>query len=91
MNRKFWVILVFAALSSLFAMSLNAQSTFGEIRGTVVDPTGAVIAGATVSTKNTGTGDTRRVTTDADGNYSALNLDAGIYDVKWRIAASVRR
>ncbi len=81
MNRKFWVILVFAALNSLLAMSLNAQSTFGEIRGTVVDPTGAVIAGATVSTKNTGTGDTRRVTTDADGNYSALNLDAGIYDV----------
>lgn len=62
-------------------MYLNAQSTFGEIRGTVSDPTGAVIAGAAVSTKNTGTGDTRKVTTDADGNYSALNLDAGIYDV----------
>src|SRR3954452_15991155 len=66
---------------ALASMSLNAQSTFGEIRGTIVDPTGAVIAGASVTTRNVATGDSRKVTTDADGNYSALNLDAGSYEV----------
>jgi hypothetical protein len=78
MKRIVWEFLVFVALSS---MSLNAQSTFGEIRGTVVDPSGAVVAGASVTTRNTGTSDTRKVATDSDGNYSALNLDAGTYEV----------
>ncbi|MEP6539755.1 MAG: carboxypeptidase-like regulatory domain-containing protein, partial [Bryobacteraceae bacterium] len=64
MNRNFRIILFAAALFSLLAISSNAQSTFGEIRGIVVDPTGAVIAGASVSAQNTRTGDTRKVSTD---------------------------
>ncbi|MGH9658083.1 MAG: carboxypeptidase-like regulatory domain-containing protein, partial [Bryobacteraceae bacterium] len=61
--------------------SAPAQSTFGEIRGTVTDATGAVVAGAAVSAKNTGTGETRKVTTSDAGNYEILNLDAGTYEV----------
>ncbi len=81
MRRNLANLLYFLALGSLFATCLSAQSTFGEIRGTVVDPSGAVISGAKVTARNTGTGESRTILSDAAGNYSALNLDAGTYDV----------
>src|SRR5947209_2882821 len=54
MNTKggMWIVLALCCLGRLIA-----QSTFGEIRGTVTDPTGAVVVGATVTATNTGTGD----------------------------------
>ena len=36
-------------------LSLNAQTTAGAIVGTVTDPSGAIIAGATVTITNMGT------------------------------------
>ncbi|MGH8534296.1 MAG: carboxypeptidase-like regulatory domain-containing protein, partial [Gammaproteobacteria bacterium] len=75
-SRKLCIILSL----SLGVAPAPAQSTFGEIRGTVTDATGAVVAGAAVSAKNTGTGETRKVTTSDAGNYEVLNLDAGTYE-----------
>jgi len=57
------------------------QSTFGEIRGTVTDPSGSIVVGATVTARNTATNEKRSVETDNAGNYSVLNLDAGPYEV----------
>src|SRR6266542_3370168 len=59
----------------------HAQSTFGEIRGTITDATGGVIAGASVTATNKGTGEIRTSVTDEVGNYSLVNLPAGTYDV----------
>ncbi len=39
-------------LAVLFAVTSPAQSTFGEFTGTVKDPSGAVVAGATITVKN---------------------------------------
>ena len=47
------VILAFVLLA---AISLSAQTFRGTILGTVTDPSGAVVAGASVSVKNAGTG-----------------------------------
>ena len=41
----------------LLTTSLGAQVATGDILGTVVDPTGAVVAGATVQVENSGTHD----------------------------------
>ena len=71
--------LTIAGLSLL--SSARAQSVFGEIRGTVTDPSGSVIAGASVTATNTGTNESRKVVTDHAGDYSVLNLDAGMYEV----------
>ena len=60
---------------------LLAQSIYGEIRGTVTDPSGAVISGAAITATNTGTGEPRRVSTDLAGNYAIVNLEAGAYEV----------
>ena len=51
-----------------------AQKTSGEIRGTVTDASGAVVAGAEVSVTNSGTGTTRTATTNESGGYAALDL-----------------
>ncbi|MBI4443552.1 MAG: TonB-dependent receptor [Acidobacteria bacterium] len=59
-----------------------AQVGTGTISGTVRDETNAVIAGATVTVTNTGQGVTRRITTNAQGRYSAPNLEVGNYEVR---------
>jgi len=58
-----------------------AQSTYGEIRGTVQDASGGVLIGATVTATNKGTGEVRTALTDGAGNYSLVNLLAGMYEV----------
>ena len=63
------------------AGNARAQSIFGEIRGTVTDPSGSVIIDASVTVTNTGTGESRKVRTDNSGNYSVLNIEAGTYRV----------
>ncbi|HET9530313.1 MAG TPA: carboxypeptidase regulatory-like domain-containing protein, partial [Blastocatellia bacterium] len=50
--------------------------------GTVTDPSGAVIPGATVTIKDQSTGATRTVTTDAAGNYSVAGLPPGTYKIE---------
>jgi outer membrane receptor protein involved in Fe transport len=63
----------------LLAANLFAQTETGQITGTITDPTGAVIPGATVTVKSTGTGATRTVSTSADGDYTVANLMPGPY------------
>ena len=65
----------------LFAVTSPAQSTFGEFTGTVKDPSGAVIAGCTVTVKNLGTSAIRTATTDTTGAYTVVNLEPGNYEI----------
>ncbi|MBC7927774.1 MAG: TonB-dependent receptor [Bryobacteraceae bacterium] len=73
--------LVFFILLSFAALWAQADGNKGQILGTVSDPNGSVVPNAKVTIKNTGTGFTRELTTDADGKYRALLLDPGNYDV----------
>jgi Carboxypeptidase regulatory-like domain/TonB dependent receptor len=66
----------------LFSVSLFAQGNFGRILGTVTDPSGAVIPGATVSVIDTQRGLARTLTTDAAGEYNAPTLIPGTYTVR---------
>jgi hypothetical protein len=50
--------------------------------GFVVDPSGAVISGATITIKDEKTGATRSVTTDSTGSYSVAGLPPGSYTVE---------
>jgi hypothetical protein len=51
------------------------------VTGHVEDVQGAVIAGATISIKNTGTGASRTTATDASGLYIITNMQPGSYVV----------
>ncbi len=59
----------------------QAQSNAGDLIGVVSDPTGARVAGATVTAKNLDTGLIRTATTDEEGNYRLLLLPPGRYEV----------
>jgi Carboxypeptidase regulatory-like domain len=72
-------IVILAILAS--GAAAFGQSTFGAILGTVTDPSGAVIMGASVTLTNTGTGVDRLTVTNSAGAYSFFNLEAGKYKV----------
>lgn len=66
-------------------LGLSAQQITGNIRGTVTDPSGAVIRGAAVTARQVETGLSRSTTTDRNGNYVLLELPVGHY--RLRVAA----
>lgn len=64
-----------------------AQELAATLTGTVTDPSGAVLAGATVSVHNNEGGvDVRSVTTTNTGNFNITNLPAGRYTVTVKAA-----
>lgn len=65
----------------LFALTLNAQTFRGTIRGTVTDANGAVVPGVELVAKNVGTGIERSTLTDSEGNYTIPEVPIGNYDV----------
>jgi hypothetical protein len=66
---------------------LFAQTYQGRILGSVTDPSGAVISGATVTITNTATGVARNLSTNAAGDYNAPNLEPGPYMVTAQAAS----
>ena len=56
-----------------------AQATTGEITGKVVDATGAVVAGTTVTARQDGTGFSRATKTNTSGEYLLTQLPPGKY------------
>src|SRR4030088_3326350 len=67
----------------LLAMSLSApaESTFGALLGTVTDDSGAVVPHAKITVTNQGENVSHALSTDAQGNFEALNFKAGTYAV----------
>src|SRR6202522_3348190 len=71
------------ALLAVFAgLQVSAQQITGSIRGTVVDPSGAVVQAATVQAQQTETGLTRTARTDRDGSYVLVELPIGHYQIR---------
>ncbi len=69
-------LLLLGSVAGLFA-----QSSTGEIAGSVTDGTGASVAEARVSIRNTETGETRQFQTGASGTYLVPQLNPGPYQV----------
>ena len=70
-----------AAMLSMAAPSLIAQTVTGSIVGTIRDQQGAVIPNARVSARSEGTGLERVAVTDASGGFLIVSIPAGSYDV----------
>src|SRR5579859_4820888 len=71
----------FLLIALLWGTRTNAQLAGATLSGVVSDESGGAVAGAKVVIKNVATGDTRELTTNADGLYSAPNLLPGNYEV----------
>jgi Carboxypeptidase regulatory-like domain len=81
---RVWIgeVLAVLVVAALLVPSLMAQSLVsGDITGTVTDPTGAVVAGATVTAKNTGTGQTVNTSSNGSGAYRFSLLPPGTYTI----------
>jgi hypothetical protein len=75
-KKAVWVCVVFSALAST---SAAAQTPAGAIVGRVLDPSGGVLPGATVTVE--GVDITRTFTTESEGRYRFLDLAPGPYKV----------
>ncbi|HET6144797.1 MAG TPA: TonB-dependent receptor [Candidatus Acidoferrales bacterium] len=75
------VLCAVVVLAAAGAQRLHAQAVGATLAGTVTDASGSVVPKASVAITNTGTGETRTVDTNADGLYSAPNLQPGNYSV----------
>ena len=76
-------------LAVFFLLSLTipalAQVETGQIIGKVIDPNGAVIAGASVTVKSVATGVERSATTDGEGVFTVANLQPGLYEITMQV------
>jgi carboxypeptidase family protein len=75
------VCLIAPVLVLCSVIPCTAQSNKGGLNGTVLDETGAVIPGATVTITNIGTTQSQQLTTSAAGTFSAPLLDPVEYRV----------
>ncbi len=74
--------LCLACLMSLTGISLQAQTVYGSLTGTITDSTGGVIPGASVTITNVGTTEKRNVVSDTAGSYRFVNLVPGRYKIE---------
>ncbi len=82
MKKVITCSLVLLVIAAVMAPSLMAQSLVtGDLTGTVTDPSGAVVSGATVTAKSTSNGSSRTTTTTASGSYRFSLLQPGTYTV----------
>jgi hypothetical protein len=65
----------------LLAGAALAQSDRGAITGTVADPAGALVPGATISAKHIETGAEHQTESTATGNYTLSQLPVGVYQL----------
>ncbi len=80
-NPKFYVCLL-VCLELLFVTLCAAQTETARLQGTITDPSGAVVVGATVTATNISTGRTSDAQTNDSGYYVLSALPAGQYSVE---------
>ena len=68
-------------LSLSFALTVLGQTYRGAVRGTILDPYGRAMPGATVTITNTTTGEIRTATTGEQGEYAITALAPGLYEI----------
>jgi hypothetical protein len=73
------VILLFVCMAAQHGMT---QTVTGAVRGTITDPSGAIVSGATVTATNTASGVATTTRTNNTGEYSIRFLQIGQYKLK---------
>lgn len=74
-------VLAIVMMIGVSAALAQAQASTADLIGTVVDPTGAIIPGASITVKSPTTGINRTTTSNDSGAYQFIGLPPGTYDV----------
>lgn len=77
----YWAIAFLAAVILLIPGAYAQVAGTGSIQGTVQDPTGAVIAGASVTLTETATQVSQTTSTGHDGLFGFPNIKIGVYSI----------
>ncbi|MCM3869317.1 MAG: TonB-dependent receptor [Pyrinomonadaceae bacterium] len=80
-TSTFFLMLAISGLVVFSSLSVFAQATTGNLKGTVTDENGAGVAGATVTAKNQQTGVESSFTATGEGFYNITSLLPGTYTV----------
>jgi hypothetical protein len=84
-GRASWFVLVLSLIVLNLSVAGTAQELAATLTGTVTDPSGALVAGASVVVHSLDTGaDIRSVTTTNTGSFNITNIPAGRYTVTVR-------
>ena len=75
-------LVCFVLFSLTLSTSLAVGQTSGTLSGRVVDSSGGVVPGVTVSARHLERGFERHTVTDADGRFVLASLPVGAYDVR---------
>ena len=79
--RRALVSLAAVFVLCALAVVVDAQTSKGILVGTVRDPSGAVIAGASLTVTSQETDETRHVTSDAQGDFRIEAISPGVYSI----------
>ena len=81
MRRSLSHSLLMVLLVIGLSVAAFGQKTTGAIEGTVKDPKGAVVPGASITVTGVDIGYSRTVTSNAEGFYRLIDVPAGVYNV----------
>lgn len=81
-TKKLLVMMIIVLVARVDIAFPQASVSTAELRGQVTDPTGAAVAGATITVTDVSKGTTRTVTSDDSGNYVILALQPSTYTLK---------
>src|SRR5262245_25035233 len=79
------VALLLAALFCFFAVAPSAlfaqTASTGTVAGTVTDPSGGAVVGATITLADNATGSSRTAVTNETGRYILVDIPSGTYSL----------
>src|SRR5438477_10726270 len=79
--KRLLVATLFTFVLFLLIPAVNPQTFRGSINGTVTDPSGAVVAGATVKATESATSIDHTTGTRSEGQFAFQDLPLGVYKV----------
>src|SRR5208337_1511550 len=79
--RKYWYVCLFLVVVSVAPLARAQNANSGELKGALMDPSGAVVPGVAVSIKNVLTGVVTPTTTNESGLYDVPFLAPGNYTI----------
>lgn len=77
-----WLVLCLGVVLGTSPHPAVSQAVTGSLVGTVTDPSGAAVPGATIVVTDIGKGTTQSVQSNASGNYQVYRLVSDAYSVK---------
>ena len=80
-TKTLWRSILIVFFGILIGLQAWSADVTGRIRGTVTDPSGAVVASARVVATNTQTGVAYETKSQSNGSYELLNLPVGMYNL----------